>query len=172
VNINDAKRCAGVQAALNLLVVRGPGVGIEGAAEVVVQKELPSDRDAEGVQAVVFDEVLHLVYTNLAGVNDVGGLARSVDGAAEVEAGDLMRSRWLVVFSGIRLWSAYIDTSIRDATRTRASSGTAASSPRSGCRRRTGRCGWTATTGQALAVVVVCLRAGISRDTARRTRPA
>jgi hypothetical protein len=90
VDVNNAKRSAGVQAALDLLVVRGPGVGIEGAAEVVVQKELPSDRNAEGVQAVVFGEVLHLVDADLAGVDDVGGLARSVDGAAKVEAGDLI----------------------------------------------------------------------------------
>jgi hypothetical protein len=90
VDVNNAKRCAGVEAALDLLVIRVPVVGVEGAAEVVVQEELPSDWDAEGVQAVVFGEVLHLVDADLAGVDDVGGLARSVDGAAKVEAGDLM----------------------------------------------------------------------------------
>ena len=90
VDVNDAKCSAGVQAALDQLVVRGPVVGVKGAAEVVVDQELPSDRNAEGVQTVVSDEVLYLVDADLAGVDNVGGLAGSVDGAAEVEAGDLM----------------------------------------------------------------------------------
>jgi hypothetical protein len=34
--------------------------------------------------------MLHLIDADLAGVDDVGGLAGSIDGAAEVEAGDLV----------------------------------------------------------------------------------
>ena len=43
VDINNAKRGTGVQAALDLSVVGLPVVGIEGATKVVVEKELPSD---------------------------------------------------------------------------------------------------------------------------------
>jgi len=90
VDVDDAERCAGVQATLDQLVVRGPVVGIEGAAKVVVEQELPSDWNAEGIQAIVSDEMLYLIDANLSGVDDVGGFAGSVDGAAKVEAGDLM----------------------------------------------------------------------------------
>jgi hypothetical protein len=90
VDVNNAKRSAGVQAALDHLVVRGPVGGVEGAAEVVVEQELPSDRNAEGVQAVVLDEVLYLVDADLARVDDACCLTSSVDGAAEVETSDLM----------------------------------------------------------------------------------
>ena len=89
VDVNDAKRSTGVQTSLDLSVVRGPIVGVERATKVVVEEVLPSDRNAEGVQAVVFDKVLHLVETDLAGVDDTAGLAGSIDGAAEVESGDL-----------------------------------------------------------------------------------
>jgi hypothetical protein len=92
VDVDNAKRSTGVQAALDQLVVRGPVVGVEGAAEVVVEQVLPSDRKAEGVQAVVLDEMLDLVDADLAGIDNVGGLASSVDGATEVESSDLMKA--------------------------------------------------------------------------------
>ena len=91
-DVDNAKRSTGVQAALDQLVVRGPVVGVEGAAEVVVEQVLPSDRKAEGVQAVVLDEMLDLVDADLAGIDNVGGLASSVDGATEVESSDLMKA--------------------------------------------------------------------------------
>ena len=90
VDVNDAKCSAGVQTALDQLVVRGPVVGVEGAAKVVVEQELPSDRKAEGVQAIVLDEMLDLVNADLPGIHNVGGLAGSIDGATKVEAGDLV----------------------------------------------------------------------------------
>lgn len=43
VNVNNAKRGPGVQATLNLSIVSLPVVRIEGATEVVVEKELPSN---------------------------------------------------------------------------------------------------------------------------------
>ena len=91
VDVNDAKCSAGVQATLDLLVVRGPIVGVQCASEVVVEQELPSDRNAEGVQAVVFSKVLHLIDTDLAGIDDATGLAGSIDCAAEVKAGNLVQ---------------------------------------------------------------------------------
>jgi hypothetical protein len=82
VDVDNAECSTGVQAALDQLVVRGPVVGVEGAAKVVVEQKLPSDWKAECVQAIVLDEMLDLV--------NVGGLAGSVDGATKVEAGDLV----------------------------------------------------------------------------------
>lgn len=43
VDINNAKRGTGVEAALDLSIVGLPVVGIEGATKVVVKKELPSN---------------------------------------------------------------------------------------------------------------------------------
>ena len=43
VDVNNAKRCTGVQATLNLSIVGLPVVGIESATQVVVEKELPSN---------------------------------------------------------------------------------------------------------------------------------
>jgi hypothetical protein len=43
VDVNNAKRCTGVQATLDLSIVGLPVVGVEGATKVVVEKELPSD---------------------------------------------------------------------------------------------------------------------------------
>ena len=51
-DINNAKRGTGVQAALDLSVVGLPVVGIEGATKVVVQKELPSDCQTEDLKSV------------------------------------------------------------------------------------------------------------------------
>ena len=43
VDINNAKRCASVQTALDLSVIGLPVVRIQGATKVVVKEELPSN---------------------------------------------------------------------------------------------------------------------------------
>jgi len=90
-DVNNAERSSSVQATLDLPVVRVPVVGIEGASEVVVEEELPSHRNAEGVHAVIFGKVLHLVDAELARVDCTAHLASSIYGAAEVKAGDLIK---------------------------------------------------------------------------------
>lgn len=90
VDVDDAKRSAGVKTALNLGVVGVPVVGVEGATEVVVEEELPADRNAEGVHSRILVEVVHLVDARLAWVYNTSRLAGTVDGAAEVETGDLL----------------------------------------------------------------------------------
>lgn len=89
VDVDNAKGGAGVQATLDLFVVGREVVGVKGAAEVVVQQELPSHRNTEGVQAIVVDKVLHLVDASLAWIDDTRRLARAIDGAAKVESCDL-----------------------------------------------------------------------------------
>lgn len=92
VNVNDTESGAGVQTSLDLLIVGVPGVGVEGSAKVVVEEKLPTDGNAESVHAIVFGEVVHLVHASLARVDDAGGLAGAIDGAAEIEAGNLFQS--------------------------------------------------------------------------------
>lgn len=70
-------------------IVGIPVVRVERAAEVVVEEKLPADWDAKGVHSAVSEEVVHLVDACLAGVDDTRCLAGAVDGAAEIEAGDL-----------------------------------------------------------------------------------
>jgi hypothetical protein len=50
---------------------------------------LPADGDAEGVEAVVLDEVVHLVETVLVGCKARATVASAIGTAAEVETGDL-----------------------------------------------------------------------------------
>jgi hypothetical protein len=89
VDVDNAERSAGGQAVLDLLVVDGPVGGAEGAADLVVDEELPADGDAEGVEAVVLDEVVHLVETVLVGCKARATVASAIGTAAEVETGDL-----------------------------------------------------------------------------------
>lgn len=90
VDVDNAECSAGVQAALDLGIVGIPVVRVERAAEVVVEEKLPADWDAEGIHSAVSEEVVHLVDACLAGVDDTRCLAGAVDGAAEVETGDLL----------------------------------------------------------------------------------
>ena len=62
-------------------------VRVEGAAEGV-DEVLPANGETEGVEAIVSDEVLHLVEASLARVDDVAA-ARAVGSTAKVETGDL-----------------------------------------------------------------------------------
>jgi hypothetical protein len=87
VHVDNAHGGAGIQAALDLLVVGGPVVGVEGTADGVDQV-LPADGETESVEAVVSDEVLHLVETSLARVDNVAA-ARAVGSTAEVKTSDL-----------------------------------------------------------------------------------
>jgi len=90
VHVDDAHGGTGIQAALDLLVVGGPVVGVEGTADGVDQV-LPADRETESVEAIVSNEVLHLVETSLARVDNVAA-ARAVSSTAEVETSDLSYS--------------------------------------------------------------------------------
>ena len=58
---------AGVKAALHQSVVALEVGFVERAAELVVDKELPSDRQTEDVELVVLDEMSHLACTGSAG---------------------------------------------------------------------------------------------------------
>jgi hypothetical protein len=88
VQVDDTESSAGVQAALDLLVEDSPVRRAEGAANSVADEILPADGDTEGVEAVVLDEVVHLVETGLAWVG-VAAAAATIGSAAEVEASDL-----------------------------------------------------------------------------------
>jgi hypothetical protein len=84
VQVNDAKGGARSQAALDLSIVDLPVSSVQGAADGV-DKVLPADGETEGVEAVVFNKVVHLVETSLARVDDVAGGASTVGAATEVE---------------------------------------------------------------------------------------
>jgi hypothetical protein len=88
VEVDDAEGGAGGQAALDLGVVDLPVGCVEGAADGV-DEVLPADGETEGVESVVFDEVVHLVEAGLARVDDVAGGASTVGTATEVETSDL-----------------------------------------------------------------------------------
>ena len=89
VDVDNAESGAGGQAVLDLLIVDGPVGGAEGTADLVVDEELPADGDTEGVEAVVLDEVVHLVEAVLAGCEAGARVASAISAAAEVETGDL-----------------------------------------------------------------------------------
>ena len=89
VDVDNAERSAGGQAVLDLFVVDGPVGGAEGAADLVVDEELPANGDTEGVEAVVLDEVVHLVEAVLVGGEAGAAVASTIGTAAEVETGDL-----------------------------------------------------------------------------------
>lgn len=89
VDVDNAESSAGGQAVLDLLVVDGPVGGAEGAANLVVDEELPADGNTEGVESVVLDEVVHLVEAILAGLEAGATVAGTISAAAEVETGDL-----------------------------------------------------------------------------------
>ena len=89
VEVDDAERSAGCQAALNLLIEDSPVGGAEGAADSVVDEVLPADRDTESVETVVLDEVVHLVEAVLAGVDIAASGASAVGATAEIETGNL-----------------------------------------------------------------------------------
>jgi hypothetical protein len=74
VDVDNAESSAGGQAVLDLLVV---------------DEELPADGDTEGVEAVVLDEVVHLVEAVLVGREAAATVASAIGTAAEVETGDL-----------------------------------------------------------------------------------
>lgn len=88
-DVDNAESSAGGQAVLDLLVVDSPVGGAEGTANLVVDEELPADGDTEGVEAVVLDEVVHLVEAILAGCEALGTVASAISAAAEVETGNL-----------------------------------------------------------------------------------
>jgi hypothetical protein len=88
VQVDDAEGGAGVQAALDLGIVDLPVSSVQGAADGV-DEVLPAHGETEGVEAVVFDEVVHLVETSLARVDDVTRGASTVGAATEVETSDL-----------------------------------------------------------------------------------
>lgn len=60
VHVHDAGS-AGVQACLDEIVKCLEVVGVKIAAQLVVHKELPANRQTEGIEAVVVDEMLHLI---------------------------------------------------------------------------------------------------------------
>ena len=62
-------------------------VRVEGTADGV-DEVLPANGETEGVEAIVSDEVLHLVETSLARVDNVAA-AGTVGSTAEVETSDL-----------------------------------------------------------------------------------
>lgn len=88
-DVDNAEGSAGGQAVLDLLVVDSPVSGAEGTADLVVDEELPADGDTEGVEAVVLDEVVHLVEAVLAGCEAGARVASAISTAAEVETGNL-----------------------------------------------------------------------------------
>ena len=89
VDVDNAESSAGGQAVLDLGVVDSPVGGAKGAADRLVDEELPADGDTEGVEAVVRDEVVHLVEAILAGSLAGARAASAISAAAEVETGDL-----------------------------------------------------------------------------------
>ena len=93
VQVDDARR-AGVQARLDERVVLDEVVFVEVAADDLVREELPADGQAEHVEAVVVDKVLHLARAVVAVVLEQrrpggAGGAVAVGVAAEVETGDV-----------------------------------------------------------------------------------
>lgn len=90
VDVDDAHGCTGIQATLNLFVIGGPVVRIERAADTV-HKVLPADGNSESVEAIVVNEVLHLVEAGLAGVDNAASVASAISSAAKVETGDLLQ---------------------------------------------------------------------------------
>lgn len=86
VDVDDAHLGTRAQAALHQIIVGGEVRGVEGTAQVVVDEVLPRDWQTESVEAVVGDEVVHLVDAGLAGWVGGGEGACSVCAAAEVEA--------------------------------------------------------------------------------------
>lgn len=88
VDVDNAHGRTSVQAALDLLIKSRPVLRVESTANTV-HKELPAHRNAEGVEAVVVDEVLHLVETGLAGVDNAASGASAVSSATKIEASDL-----------------------------------------------------------------------------------
>ena len=85
--VNDAELSARVQTISDLGIVFGKEGAIEGATESAADEILPSDRNTESVQLVIFDEVVHLVLTGCGGV-DVG-TAVAVCVHSEIENGDV-----------------------------------------------------------------------------------
>lgn len=88
VQVNDTHLSTSIQAALNLCVKGRPVVCVEGAADAV-HKVLPAHGNAEGVQAVVVDEMLHLVETVLGRVDDAASAASTVRSTAEIQTSNL-----------------------------------------------------------------------------------
>lgn len=91
VNVDDTKGGTGVQASLDLLVIGREVVGVKVTTKVVVEQELPSDGDSECIQAIIGNEVLHLVDASLTWVGYTAGLACTIDGAAKVKSCNLSR---------------------------------------------------------------------------------
>lgn len=89
VDVYDAELGAGVQAALHEGIVVAEVCGVEGAAEDAIDEVLPGDWEAEGVEAVLLHEVVHLLEGGAVGYDVQCGVevAGAGDVAAEVEAG-------------------------------------------------------------------------------------
>lgn len=95
VHINDARRSSG-KAGLHKRIVLDKVVGVKSAAGsgIVVNEELPANRETENVEAIVIDEVLHLAGTVVAIVlsqrrPSTARVAVSVCVAAEIESGNV-----------------------------------------------------------------------------------
>jgi len=89
VDVDDTHRSTRAQAALDEVVVLGQVAGVKGAAKLVVDQVLPSDRETERIEAVVGDEVLHLGNAGSPGRVGGRGGAGAIGSAAEIEAGNV-----------------------------------------------------------------------------------
>ena len=90
----DNTRSPSVQADLDEGVVLSKVVGIKGASKSVVGEPLPSDRQAEDVQAVILDEVVHLTLTVASTIEGEGrshtrGVAGSIGTTTKIETSDI-----------------------------------------------------------------------------------
>ena len=92
-DINDAARTRS-QACLNESVVFREVILVNIAAHGIVRKELPANGEAEDIESVIVDEVLHLALTIVTVVlqqrwpSTAGGTA-TVRVAAKVKPGDV-----------------------------------------------------------------------------------
>lgn len=88
VEVEDTKGSARVQAVGHLLIVLGEEGGVKGATEVLVDKVLPANGDAESVELVVLDEVVHLGLTGGSRI-DVAARGSTVGVHTEIEASNV-----------------------------------------------------------------------------------
>jgi len=89
VDVKDAQRSAAVQATLHQAVVVCKVGRVKGASEIAVDEVLPANRQTEGVQTVILDEVVHLPDAIGAGVYGARHSAGAVGATAKVEASDV-----------------------------------------------------------------------------------
>lgn len=94
-HINHAHCCASANAALDQLVVCGQVGWIQCSSKLVVDEELPRDGKSEGVQAIIIDEMLHLLdaISVRRDVEGVGSVASAIDSAAKVKSSNVYASK-------------------------------------------------------------------------------